>query len=95
MAPDATDTSALVPALGASTSVNVWTSDSAASVMREDQEAAVDTNLNTQRTTPKKEERLSMRIRNAKLLKQEELRTHAVRSMAESAKRKSDALEER
>lgn len=43
----------------------------------------------------KAEERFGLGTRSAKLIRQEELRTQAVRSMAESAKRKSDALEER
>lgn len=48
------------------------------------------------RSSPTKStERFGMGSRNAKLIRQEELRTQAVRSMAESAKRKSDALEER
>lgn len=42
----------------------------------------------------KGEERFRIGGRNAKLVRQEELRTQALRSMAESAKRKSDALEE-
>lgn len=41
------------------------------------------------------EERFGLGTKTAKLVRQEELRTQAVRSMAESAKRKSDALEER
>lgn len=40
-------------------------------------------------------ERFNIGSRNAKLVRQEEMRTNAVRSMAESAKRKSTALEER
>ena len=44
---------------------------------------------------PKSDERFGLGTRSAKLIRQEELRTQAVRSMAESAKRKSDALEER
>lgn len=48
------------------------------------------------RASPSKSvERFGLGTRNAKLIRQEELRTQAVRSMAESAKRKSDALEER
>ena len=41
------------------------------------------------------EERFGLGTKSAKLIRQEELRTQAVRSMAESAKRKSYALEER
>lgn len=40
-------------------------------------------------------ERFSFGTKAAKLMRQESLRTRAVQSMAESAKRKSDALEER
>lgn len=46
-------------------------------------------------TIRKPEERFGLETKNAKLLRQEEQRTQAVKSMAESPKRKLDALKER
>ena len=60
-------------------------------------EAGTSDDQSVRKSPPAKqeEERFGLGTKSAKLIRQEELRMQAVRSMAESAKRKSDALEER